>query len=449
MTLEYGKSRLLVPALLAASIGLSGCGGGGGGGDGGGGGGNTPATAITVTPEDFNFGVITEGNLEQTRPREFVIRNQGARSYNIADIGLQLNDHAAFVLDRSGGNNPCEARPFDLAPGDSCTVEVEFKPRSFAPFVAALFVETDDPESSTVGGTLAKLAGTYAEIDSINVTVNQINACPRPDAIAYVSVTDQAGFPIRNLHDGHFTLDGLTVRDIRQVGGNPTDTDLALSIVMDYSGSITDDGGAENMELGAKRLVDAMNDNDEADIIKYAEKVKVMTSAGFTADKNFLKEKIDERPPEEEIGRSTAFYDATVKAIDRIQTSDKHRKAVIALTDGEDTSSVDAELGDAIREALGIDVPVFTVGFGQFLQEEELQKLAAETGGLFYRPAGDANLLDVFGYLASVLFEDQYIIYFQLPEGDERSSLKVNVEYLDEDSEKREGDGSKIIPACS
>ncbi|WP_019627492.1 VWA domain-containing protein [Thioalkalivibrio sp. AKL10] len=458
MTLAYGKSRLLLPALLAASIGLIGCGGGGGSG----GSGSTPETRITVIPERFDFGTITEGNEDQALPRQFIIRNEGTTSYNIEDIRVRRDNFDAFFLDRSGGSAPCGTRPFDLAPGDSCTVVVEFKtqhlPLHVGKFDGLLIAESDNPNIRTVGSTLA---GTYEPIKSIHVTVNQVNDCalPAPQAFqAFVSVTDQAQFPISHLAEKHFTLvelesgpasNLLDVIDVGQVG----DINLSLSIAMDYSGSITDFPDAVgNMEAGATSLVDAMKDDDDADIIKYADDVQPMTTE-FTSDKDILKAAINNPPA---LDRDTAFYDATVEAIKRFDTANSthDRKAVIALTDGEDTivDDTEAALGGAIDQALGADIPVFTIGFGEFLQEaqeDELQRLADGTGGLFYELASDANLQQVFQQLASLLFKYQYVIDFDGLSGKEGSSLEVTVEYVDKYGETLKADGDKPIQACS
>ncbi|WP_019568200.1 hypothetical protein [Thioalkalivibrio sp. ALMg13-2] len=266
MTLEYGKFRLLVPALLAASIGLIGC---GGGGDGGGGGGNAPATGITVVPERFDFGVITEGNLDQVLPRKFIIRNEGTTSSNIGYIMWDQFEADQFsLLDHLGGNNACAPTPFALAPGESCTVEVEFNPDEIGEFKTALFVQNDAPNVATVGGTLARVEGTYAEVDEIHVTVNQVHACAVNGPQAFVSVTDQERFPIRNLHKENFILEGLDPIYVRQVGENDAYIPLSLSIAMDYSGSITDfPEVVDNMEAGATLLVNEMKANDNADII--------------------------------------------------------------------------------------------------------------------------------------------------------------------------------------
>ncbi|WP_026289214.1 VWA domain-containing protein [Thioalkalivibrio sp. ALMg11] len=438
MTFEFGKSRLLVPALLAASIGLSGCGGGGGG--------TTPSAGITVVPDRFNFGTITEGNENHVLPRQFIIRNEGTTSQSISSMSLFGRDPGQFVLDDSGGNAPCGAPPFDLPGGGSCTVVAEFKPARIGEFEALLIAESDDPNTPTVGGTLE---GTYEPIKSIHVNVNQVNACAFPPK-AFVSVTDQADFPIPNLVAGDFTLAGFAPGsyDVQPISRNYTD--LSLSITMDYSGSITDFPDAvDNMEAGATSLVVAMQDKDEADIIKYADDVQPMTTDGFTSVKGDLEAAI-KNPPD--LGRDTAFYGATEEAIARfdIPGSNNDRKAVIALTDGEDTVVEDTEaaLHDTIGQAVEEDIPVFTIGFGEFLQEaqkNELQRLADGTGGLFYQPASDANLQQAFLQVALLLFEYQYVIEFDNLSDKEGTKLEVTVAYAGVE----DATGTKTIQACS
>ena len=440
MTLKFRKSRLLVPALLATSIGLLGCGGSSNDKDN-----NTPppsSAGITVLPERFNFGLITEGN--SAKPRQFTLSNEGDTPYTISNMSLVGFNPAEFVLDENGGDAPCAARALSLAPGESCTVEVSFNPRSFDEFSAALLVRSNDPNASSVARALS---GTYAKVESVNVTVNQVNACPRSaPAKAFVSVLDQAGFPIRGLDSGDFTLEegGVLVSnpDARPVADN---ANIALSIVIDNSCSITRFPSAvDNMEEAATLLVEAMRANDEADIIKYANEVKEMLPGGFTSDPAVLKAAIAEDPG---LSCGTAFYDATVKAIERLQTRATDRKVVINLTDGEDTRSVNAGLADTVNDALATNIPIFTVGFGD-INPAVLQEMADDTGGVFYNPAADANLQQIADQVTALLFNDQYVITFDSALADDQSaSLVVTTEFI-KDGTPFAGEGSRTMLAC-
>jgi hypothetical protein len=443
------KLKILVPILLLAPFSMIGCGGGSGGGSGGGGGGGggTSDAAITMLPAGFNFGLVTEGNLDKVIPREFVISNTGTDSYTVSNIRLVNENPDEFILNERGGEAPCNALTFSLDPGSSCTVTVRFAPAltNFGSFRAALLVQTNDPNADSIARSLA---GTYAKIQSINVAVNQINACPRSQpAQAFLSVTDQAGFPLKDLASGDFTLEelgfGLVSNPVaRPVGESDS---IALSIVMDYSSSITNFPSAvSNMQEGATLLVDAMRANDEADIIKYADVVKVMTTGGFTSDKDALKAAIAEDPG---LIQGTAFYDATVVAIERLQFRDTERRVVINLTDGEDTASQNADLASTITDALATNIPIFTVGFGS-VDPDVLREMADDTGGLFYNPAGDANLQQIAQQLTALFFNDQYVITFDsaLAESDS-ASLGVTANFV-KDGTPFQGEGSRTILAC-
>ena len=450
MTFKFGKTERLVVALLAGSIGLLGCGGSSNGNPLPEGGGPSDA-AITVSPTNFDFGVVTEGNLENLRPGIFTISNAGETSYDISNIILD-GDSTPFRLEESGDNATCNQRVFTLDPGESCTVAVSFVPENSGGFDnAALTVEHNEPP---LFFTTSSIRGTFEELKELNVTVNQINACPRPPAQAFVSVTDQGAFPFRGLTTENFTLQegGERVADPAVFSVGDSDT-IALSIVMDYSGSISAVDQA-NMEEAATLLVDAMQANDSADIIKFDDEVRCMLEEGFdcsletgiTSDKATLKVAIEE---ESGLDSGTAFYDATLIAIERLQSQsqDTARRVVISLTDGRDFDS-EQTVDNTIANAVDTDIPVFTVGFGD-VDVDELQMIADDTRGLFYNPAASDNLTQVYQQLANLLFKDQYVITFDSALDKEASaSLEVAVGFVKDDGTQLAGEGSKKILAC-
>ena len=404
-----------------------------------------PTASITLTPASFDFGTVTEGNLGELPARRFLIRNVGTASYDVSSIRLEGQNPTAFALDVGSGVDPCGAAVRTLGPGGSCGVDVRFSPATFGTFSAALVVQSNDPVSSSVN---AALQGRYAEVEEVTVTVSQIDACPRElPASAYVSVTDQGGFPIRNLGLPDFALmeggQAFALNAVNTVG-NATSS-ISLSIVMDYSGSITDFPDAVvNMEEAASILVNKLGANDEADIIKYSGNVKFMLD-GFTSDKDVLLAAIAEDPA---LPGGTATYDATAAAVERTRPRTKDRKAVIVLTDGEDTSSSPgSDLASTIEIALDGDVPVYTVGFGN-VDALQLGSLAAETGGIYYEPAASDNLAAVYQQLANLLFDDQYVLSYvsAVPTG-ASATVEVSVDFV-RDGTGFQGSGTKTLQAC-
>lgn len=445
--MDRHKPIIRVATILTASFALTlvGCGGGGSGGGGG-----TPppqppepTASIVVQPGTFDFGLVTEGNVDEIPARRFLIRNTGDVSRSVSSIHLDGADLADFALDANAGANPCAPPVFSLSPGTSCDVEVRFAPRDFGSYSASLVVQSNDPVAPTVNSTLE---GTYVPVETVNVAVNQVQACPRElPAKAYVSVTDQGGFPVRGLTLPDFALEelgqGIVLDFADSVGG--AGSTLSLSIVMDYSGSITDHPVIqENMEAAAKTLVEKMRDEHEADIIKFGLEVIPMLE-DFTSDKQALLAAIDEDPG---VAENTRLYDAILVALDRIKLRTMDRKAVVSLTDGLDGGTI-VDLDTVIDGALVDDVPVFTVGFGD-VDAIALARLADETGGKFFLPAQSENLPAVYQQLASLLFDDQYVLTFQSGlASDASGAVQVSVDFV-KDGTGFQGSGTKTSLAC-
>jgi hypothetical protein len=404
-----------------------------------------PTASINVQPGSFDFGLVTEGNLDEVPARRFTIRNNGTSSYSLSSIRLEGEDPADFDLNVNAGDTPCGAAVRSLSPGASCEVEVRFAARDFGTFSATLVVQSDDPVAPTVSRTLQ---GRYAEVLAVNVAVSQVSACPRElPAKVFVSVTDQAGFPIRGLGLPAFSLQELGTEVVLDSVNSVADTNasISLSIVMDYSSSITrDPETVDNMEEAAGILVEKLTASDEADIVKYADVVKFMLE-DFSSDKAELLAAIAEDPG---FDRGTAFYDATLAAVERIKDRVKVRKAIISLTDGVDTRSMDSDLATVIEAAIVDDIPVFTVGFGD-VNALELGKLADDTGGIYYEPAASDNLSAVYQQLANLIIDDQYVLsYLSGLPADESASLQVSVEFI-RNGVGFMGSGSKLNRACS
>jgi Ca-activated chloride channel family protein len=105
-------------------------------------------------------------------------------------------------------------------------------------------------------------------------------------------------------------------------------------------------------------------------------------------------------------GGDTSLYDATLLAYkDLEQNGDpEHIRAVVVLSDGEDTSSqqslsqVTSQIGD-IGEEGGNAIKVFTIAFGSGADTTVLSQLAEVTGGRQYSGEPE-NIRDVYGEIA-------------------------------------------------
>ena len=395
--------RLTITLLSLLSIALIGCGGGGGSG-------SNPTPALTVLPADYDFGIVTNGNSVATL--EATIKNSGTANLVVSHIALSGPEKDNFDLDVNGGTSPCGSGSKVLAPGRKCNVTVDFVPGGLGTFNADLTMKSSDPDAPTYA---MNLLGTKEDVTTVNVKINQIEACPRANAKVYVSVTDQGGYPIPGLVKANFTL--------AEDGGPaaiPVDADfvnnvvtLSVALLMDYSYSITQEpDNARDMQRAATNFINQLGASDEAEIIKYATTVNVTQS--FTNNLGLLTTAIATTPNLG--GGETALFDALDQAIANISTRGKTRRAIVIITDGKDDDGTghplsSATLASVIADANASGVPVFTVGLGN-ADAGTLQTLANDTGGTYSDSTTSDNLETIYEQLADLLFTNQYILTY-------------------------------------
>jgi hypothetical protein len=106
----------------------------------------------------------------------------------------------------------------------------------------------------------------------------------------------------------------------------------------------------------------------------------------------------------------TEFYDSVYLAISDTSLQ-SGRKAVIAMTDGQDNAST-YTAADVIAHALSNGIPVFTIGLGKSVNSAILQSIAEQTGGLYYEAPDSSDLESIYRSISTVL-KNQYIITFE------------------------------------
>lgn len=412
-----------------------GCGGGGGGGDDGSG--SDSAAGISVTPESYDFGVVTPGNPPE--PLTVVIANNGTEGLTIEHISLTDNDNYELYYPVEDG---CNSGAATLFPENQCTVGVEFvRTENGGPLPAELKIESDDPVYPVFS---VNLEGSVQDINELHVRINQIETGCDPwsgDVSAYVSVTDQGGWPVTNIiEDGSFSLfedggDSFPPDSVSSVAGSDA-TVLAVALAMDYSDSITNiKDSVDDMEESVKSFIDQMGGSDVAKIFKFADDVKGFPEE-FTSVKRDLKDSVDS----DFEGKATDLYAAVQQAVQEtkaFQGEDANiRKAVVVVTDGSDKGTDSNVTKSAvIQEAQEKDVPVFTIGIGDRIDLDVLRDMANKTGGQYYEAGATDNLKNIYrNKIAPLLFEGQYILTYNsdLVSG-ESAELRVRAELLDID----------------
>ena len=229
-----------------------------------------------------------------------------------------------------------------------------------------------------------------------------------------VTVVDQQQHYLTDLESRDFTIleDGAR-QDITYF--NRTSLPIALSLLIDTSASMEQRLTiAQDAAIGfAKKL----RPQDLAQVVDFDTRVEVLQ--GFTADTTALETAIRAT----QAGGSTAMFNAlyiSLKELAKIRPrteDDVHRRAVVVLSDGEDTSSLvtyDEVLDLAKRSATtiyAIGLQSRDNGLSKGFKEAEyvLRQLATETGGRAFFPQRAEDLAGIYGVIADEL-ASQYVI---------------------------------------
>lgn len=155
-----------------------------------------------------------------------------------------------------------------------------------------------------------------------------------------VGVVDKQGRSILNLSRNDFAVYENGVRQNIQ-DFEPTTTPFSLVLMLDTSSSTQ--SFRQPLKMAALRFIDALAPDDRVEVISFNEKVEVLQK--FTSDRKKIASAIDSPVVMASKGQ-TAFYNALNFSLKQLASEGKRRKAIIVLTDGQDT-----ELRRADREA--------------------------------------------------------------------------------------------------
>jgi Ca-activated chloride channel family protein len=180
---------------------------------------------------------------------------------------------------------------------------------------------------------------------------------------------------------------------------------VALAVILDSSGSMQP--AMDKVHNAASRFVDTLGKEDKALVIDFDEKVFLLQE--LTDDKTLLRKAITSTNA---LG-GTALYDALYASFRKLRGIEG-RKAIILLTDGDDTASK-FSFKRVLDEAKISDIIIFPIGMGTTVLDVDLRHvlktLAEETGGRAYFPSKVEELEGVYTEIAEELKSQYYLTY--------------------------------------
>lgn len=267
-------------------------------------------------------------------------------------------------------------------------------------------------------------------------------------------VSDRNGRYVPFLKENDFKVfeDGI-LQEVSLVSSEKVPFKVAL--VMDTSGSIAD--SLDGIQQSAINFVRELRENDEVMVIDFNSKVELRNE--LTSDRDKIRYSIKTT----RAGGGTRLYDALYLAGTRLKNQEG-RKAIILLTDGEDTESRDASERDAIDAILESGALNYVIQFpasepyynntptfggpptfpgsggsrrsgpGRYPDTAFLQDLVRETGGDKYYAGGRNGLPDIWHRIAEELRYVYVVGYYPSNPVENGGYRKVNIQLKDQNN---------------
>jgi len=388
----------------------------------GGGGDSAPPPAAIPTPNIYlaqsqvAFAGIV---LDNSADRILEIKNTGSANLKIGQIIPPAIPFSIY-------SDTCSSAT--LSPYQTCSLGIRFSPTDQGSFVANVSIPSNDPDSSAV--TMSLRGDGYG----LNVWINSVDTSSCPSVKANVTVTDPRSSALLNL----LTKDNFKLYQNGQLQSIAASaiqypSPVSLVLALDSSGSTV--STMPQIKAAASVFINELTDGDYAAICKFYATIEFsplaspLFIAGDAAGKAALNAYIDSSFS----GSGTALFEAVVQSVDRAALGSTNKRAVIVLSDGVDTTS-SRTLDQVIAYANQKAIPVFTVFYldptllgGQYGSRENMQRLAAETGGQYYS-ADSAALTAIFQQIANVL-SSQYIITYTSPSCSGTTTVNVRADW--------------------
>lgn len=217
--------------------------------------------------------------------------------------------------------------------------------------------------------------------------------------LLWVTVTDKSDRLVSDLRQEDFQVfeDG-TPQSIREF--TLEERPITMAIVLDSSGSMRDQLG--EVHEAAASFVETLRPVDRAMVIDFDDKVFLLQE--LTSDQTELKGAVTST---EALG-STALYDALHAAFRRFRGIEG-RKAIVLLSDGDDSSS-QFSYERVLEEAKAGNVLIYAIGLGD-VRRSVLKEFAETTGGRAYFVSKATELKETYQRIAEELRLQYYIAY--------------------------------------
>jgi VWFA-related protein len=233
--------------------------------------------------------------------------------------------------------------------------------------------------------------------------------------------------------------------------------DLPLSIAILIDTSRSEERVLPDLKIAGRAFLENVlrAHKDEAAILSFTGETTL--EQGFTGNVDRLRHAIDRvefvppsgyvgggvvvngTPPisgtNQSLAGSTAIWDAVWATAEELigSSAENTRRAIILLTDGEDTSSR-MKMHEAIERAQKADSLIYAIGIGDRysfnIDEGSLRKITEQTGGRAYFPRHERDLRDAFDQIQRDLREQYLVAYSPSNKARDGSYRRIEIQLI-------------------
>lgn len=185
---------------------------------------------------------------------------------------------------------------------------------------------------------------------------------------------------------------------------------LNISLVLDRSGSMSDEGKIEYLKRAAKLAVDRLGPKDTLSIVEYDDQITVMMPArrvGNLGEVKAMIDRLDPRGSTNLAGGMMRGVEEAKDALDGPARADGTITRVILMSDGLANTGVTdhGEIARMVRDAKRGGVRISAMGLGRDYDEDLMQAVAENGGGRYYYIEHPTQMARVFQEELGSLFE--------------------------------------------
>jgi tight adherence protein C len=231
---------------------------------------------------------------------------------------------------------------------------------------------------------------------------------------------------------------GQPSADIQQLRNPAIPTSIALAL--DVSGSMSDQNKLVAAQTAAKAFITQIRPIDKVALVSFAD--EVIVPQPLTSDRQLLTRSIDQLTP----GGNTSLYDAVAQGLTQLSLSPSGSRALVVLTDGNDTAS-ERQLSDDIAQAVQLAAPIYAIGLGSDADTEVLQQFATESGGHYYSAPTSSDLTDAFRLISHQLGAEYQVSWISNSSITSNSDVPVQISLAHTDGSQSSVDLAYTPPA--